>query len=160
MKTLTEKFDRKFIIIGNGGCWIWIASIMTTGYGCIGTGKPGCWKTELSHRVSWKLHNGPIPDDMFVCHHCDNRLCVNPDHLFLGTPADNVADMVLKNRNHRGEKTGTSKLTDGDIEKMFLLKSALKQYEIAKIFNIGGGQTSMVLNGKSRSRRTDGTPWL
>ena len=65
-------------------------------------------RSAIAHRVSWALANGPIPDLLFVCHRCDNRLCVRPSHLFLGTHADNMADMVRKNRASRHSK-GTAR---------------------------------------------------
>lgn len=79
-------------------CWIWTGSVFrVSGYGAFRL-EDGTW---LAHRASFYLHGKGHPGDMFVCHHCDNRLCVNPDHLFLGTNRDNVDDMVTKGRQCR-----------------------------------------------------------
>lgn len=77
----------------NSGCWLWAASTY---------GEYGQFAIELhyaigAHRASWLLHNGPIPDGLFVLHKCDVKICVNPDHLFLGTNQDNLVDYVTKN---------------------------------------------------------------
>jgi len=99
-------------------CWLWTGAQSTNrygGYGCIGLGTiPNV--IERAHRVSWTLHHGKIPDDLQVLHKCDTPLCVNPDHLFLGTNADNVADKVSKNRQSKdttphGEDCPWTKLT-------------------------------------------------
>jgi hypothetical protein len=76
-----------------GPCWVWTASTRG-GYGSIGISG----RMERSHRVSWELANGPIPAGLCVLHHCDNPLCVNPGHLFLGTKKDNAKDMYSKGR--------------------------------------------------------------
>lgn len=78
------------------GCWEWMASRLTSGYGQF---KPQAGASpERAHRYSWLLHFGPIPDGLWVCHHCDNPPCVRPEHLFLGTHLHNVRDMIRKGR--------------------------------------------------------------
>lgn len=76
-------------------CWEWTAALHDSGYGIFGTGDK---RVDRAHRISWRLVNGDIPAGLFVCHHCDNRKCIRPDHLFLGTNDDNRADMVRKGR--------------------------------------------------------------
>jgi len=81
-------------------CWEWIGSKASSGYGSMMIDKKDNY---LVHRFSWELHHGPIPDGMFICHQCDNPLCVNPNHLFCGTPLDNMRDMIAKGRQVRIE---------------------------------------------------------
>jgi hypothetical protein len=97
-----------------GPCWVWTASIKGNGYGKIGAGGAGSGWLH-AHRVSWKLANGPIPDGLQVLHRCDNRPCVRPDHLFLGTALDNQADCVAKGRKRLGSRVVGSKITEADV---------------------------------------------
>lgn len=93
-KIIRERFFEKVELIPFHTCWEWIAGKNSSGYGLFNyLGKP-----ISSHRVSWLLHNGDIPNELYVLHKCDNRTCVNPDHLFLGTHKDNQEDKIKKGR--------------------------------------------------------------
>lgn len=107
--TLTESqraaWDAKILLpTTEGGCHLWIASLTRKGYGNLRIGRD----TFMAHRVAYMLHCGPIPEGMCVCHRCDVRNCVRPDHLFLGTNEDNVADRVAKGRTAKGDKHGAN----------------------------------------------------
>lgn len=87
-------------------CWNWTASVNTYGYGQI---RDEAGKYTTAHRVSYKLHSAAIPEGQSVLHRCDNRRCVNPAHLFLGTQADNMRDKTEKGRQARGDRHGMSR---------------------------------------------------
>lgn len=99
-------------------CIDWTAYRMPTGYGQFQIdGEP-----IGAHRAAFEIKNGEIPSGLFVCHRCDRRECVNPDHLFLGTPGDNMEDRDRKGRQARGEQNGRAKATEGTVRliKLFL----------------------------------------
>lgn len=99
MTTDTDRIAARFWdkVDMSGECWVWTAATNRNGYGVFSG------RTRLAHRMAWKEVNGAIPRGLFVCHHCDNPPCVRPEHLFLGTCADNVRDMLLKGRAKRYE---------------------------------------------------------
>lgn len=94
-KPLIPRFWEK--VQKSDGCWVWTGATMKSrgGYGAFNVGEH---RVKYAHRFSWEIHNGPIPDRMFICHHCDNPKCVRPDHLFLGDHWDNMADATFKGR--------------------------------------------------------------
>ncbi len=94
------------------GCWEFTGPRFSNGYGKFWV--PG--RTRLGpHRISYEIFCGPISEGLLVCHHCDNRICINPTHLFLGTVKDNADDMVAKGRSNRGEKNYNAKLSEKDV---------------------------------------------
>lgn len=98
-------------------CWIWTAAT-SGGYGKFSTGRRKKQTQYGAHRFAWILKNGPIPNDLCVLHHCDNRLCVNPAHLFLGTRRDNADDMLAKGRSARGEKHSHAIFSDTEVRQI------------------------------------------
>lgn len=114
--SLEERFWSKVKKLDD--CWEWIAYVRKDGYGYFGLAKN---KPAKAHRLSWELVNGPIPDGLHILHRCDNRKCVNPEHLFLGTDQDNMDDMWAKGRQQsytnqvRGSSQHASVFTSNDV---------------------------------------------
>lgn len=134
-------------------CWPWTGSLsfVTTGYGQMGG--PGR-RPLKTHRVSWELHFGPIPADLHVLHRCDNPPCVNPSHLFLGTDADNMADMVAKGRAggkiFHGEANAAARLTAQQVRELRRrVENGETQRSMAKEFGISTRTVNLIVLRKA-----------
>ena len=123
-KGLRERFEANIMPIPECGCWIWMGAYSGKppyDYGKFGLDGESLW----AHRVSWMVYKGVIPSGLNICHKCDTSLCVNPEHLFLGTQRDNIRDAITKKRmnphcnkvgaGERGENHHCAKLTDKEI---------------------------------------------
>ncbi len=139
--TLPEKFCLTLNECNSSNeCWIWPKGKDRKGYGQFRYGKKGAYK---AHRVSYLIFNGEIPPAMFVCHTCDNPPCVNPEHLFTGTPRDNTRDMIKKGRDklsslvHKNERLA-AKLTIEEVLEIRRkhLNEKIPLSKLAKIYNV------------------------
>ena len=125
-----KAFPSQYIIDVSSGCWQWVGSVTIYGYGRMRVDA----KNVMAHRFSYELHVGKIPEGLFVCHKCDNRKCVNPEHLFVGEHQDNMTDMVKKNRQAVGSRNGNAVLSENDVLLIRASRDIIEQKELAKIF--------------------------
>lgn len=118
--SVLPRFEEKYEVCGNTGCWLWTASLTRGGYGQFKS-FPG-YRAGRAHIVSYVIHKGDIPEGMCVLHSCDNPKCVNPEHLWLGTLKDNSQDMMRKSRHVPVRLKGVSnpnvKLTEEQVNEI------------------------------------------
>ena len=140
MRTLVERFEAKYVPEPNSGCWLWTAGVNYQGYGKFSVNR----ESRPAHRVSWNVFRGEVPSGLQVLHRCDVTGCVNPDHLFLGTPQDNMTDKKVKGRcrNPVGSECSYSRLTEDDI--IAIRQEVGTQDTIAKRYGIAQTLVSMI----------------
>lgn len=139
------KLETGSIAVPEAGCWLWERGLTRQGYGALYLSRPRRWQS--AHRAAWLAYRGPIPTGALVCHRCDTRCCVNPDHLFLGTPLDNMQDMIAKGRQDfpAGQRHSHAKLTDADVIAMRM--SGLNSTDAGRAFGVTDSAASQILNG-------------
>ncbi len=144
-------FERRFWLKVERGnqphsCWLWRGRKLPSGYGRLHVKG----RDAYAHRIAYEIVNGSIPKGLVICHKCDEHLCVNPDHLFLGTHADNVADKVAKRRHCFGTKHWLAKLTDKDVTEIreAYLKGGVSQQALAERYNVSRSRISPIVRGK------------
>ena len=96
-KSVKDRLLEKISPEPNSGCWLWTAGVNSSGYGMIGVGSRGA---AGAHRISYELFKGPIPEGQMILHSCDCRVCINPDHLAVGTAKQNASDMISRGRDY------------------------------------------------------------
>jgi hypothetical protein len=145
MKTALERFTAKYEVNPNTSCWEWVAAKIPGGYGSFSYSKAG---EVHAHRAAYIMFVGPIPQKLWILHKCDNRKCVNPDHLFLGTPRDNERDKIAKGRKpiFNGEETSNNKLTTSQV--LAIRSDFRTQDKIALAYGIAQSQVSRIKSGK------------
>lgn len=145
MRTLLQRLENMSIPEPNSGCFLWTGPVQDTGYPKITVN----YRTRRATRVSYEVHKGPIPEGMCVCHKCDVKSCINPDHLFLGTHQDNMDDMVAKgrSRDRRGERSPLAKMTD---EQILLIRADIRSNRaIAAAFGLRKSTISDIKRGRT-----------
>ena len=145
--SMKERLDRYTKPVKNG-CIEWTASTAGAGYGQVRIKGQG----YLTHRLSWMVNNGAIPKGLRVLHKCDNKLCVNPKHLFLGTQADNIRDMMQKGRRGYtglpGARHHKAKLTEADVLRIrrLLSETDITRAELTRVYRVSKSTIDHVAN--------------
>ena len=150
-RTLEERFWAKVIKAGPDECWLWTGAPDKNGYGrlWVSQGQAGNI-TFRAHRYSFEIHNGGATGNLFVCHTCDTPSCVNPAHLFLGTPQDNMTDKTKKGRGGdlKGSNNGAAKLDNDKVRAIRAMRGTGTLKEIGARFGVDGSTVGYILRGE------------
>lgn len=137
-----EFFEKKVTADLETGCHIWAGKPDAHGYGTFCVDR----KMYKAHRLSYELYKGPIPTGMLVCHKCDNRICVNPDHLFVGTLQDNMDDRARKDRQAKGERNHSKLKASSVLLIRELSQKRWTQRRLAKEFGVDKSTINNIVN--------------
>jgi hypothetical protein len=154
--TPEDRFRRYVVEGGADECWEWTGARSTRGYGELAM--PGS-RPAKAHKMAWEAVNGPVPDGLWVLHHCDNPPCCNPAHLYVGTHVDNMRDMRERGRHWsrvnperiiRGERCGAAKLTEDQVREIHRMKAnGEPSVSLALRFGVTKTTVNMILRGRT-----------
>ena len=147
---IKTRFEKNVAYEPNTGCWLWIGYLDEAGYGRISDKRISVG----AHRISYTLYKSPNIENLCVCHHCDNRSCVNPDHLFIGTRAENNEDRDRKGRAkkyYKGSDNENSRLTWSEVD-LIRANASLGPMELGRRFKVTEGNIRYILKGKTWKR--------
>jgi hypothetical protein len=148
----TQRFWR--MVAKSDACWRWTGKPMAVGYGYFSHVVEGVKKDGYAHRASWEIHYGPVPEGMCVLHRCDNRMCVNPAHLFLGTRSDNQQDAANKGRMPHGPDHWNTKLSEADVSSIVeRIKAGETRTKLAQEFGVTRQYVGTLMNVTRRFMR-------
>ena len=137
-----DRFWSLVAVAGDNECWIWKLAVGSRGYGKITMHG----KTRNAHRIAYEIWHGGIDAKRFVLHTCDNRMCVNPNHLYQGSHEDNMRDRCERSRTARGASHGMSKISDDDVRRIFEMRvDMMSQPKIAVAIGISNQMVSRIL---------------
>lgn len=139
----TERFMSNVTPEPNSGCWLWTGNVNKHGYGRFGFSKT----VKLAHRVSCEHFKNENIAGKVVCHKCDVPACVNPDHIFAATHAENSRDMVFKSRQSKGSDRPFAKLTEDAV--LHIREKSLSQRDYSRLYGVSQSKISMVQNRKT-----------
>jgi transposase len=143
-RPMIEKLNERSKLNTETGCIEWTACKTKAGYGQLSVDR----KMMFTHRLSYEANIGPIPEGLHVLHSCDNPCCINPDHLRVGTPADNAQDKIDRGRILLGEKHGGAKITENDvIEILRLNEFGVSKKDLARAFGVSASSISLIVKG-------------
>lgn len=150
MEAIKKNFDKHWIEDTQTGCWNWTGALIGKGYAQFQVRRGGENKTDkYGHRWSWRIHKGRLAEGDKVLHKCDNPRCVNPNHLFVGTTADNAQDMKEKGRHLYGERNSKVVLTETKVLKIHAMSAqGVSQATIARNFGVSQIQVSRIIRGE------------